>query len=191
MDNEITVLVSCSYEELHNELLSNNFEIKEQFEMHDDYMLDKSVDVSKMDKREILSRCILVRNVVNLWKGLVYKNKIYAENGDIIEQSKIECPIEDIDAAIKFIEAINYKKLFHIYNKSIVYSNGKTEFIVQIVDDYIFIEMEQQSHGLNKTYDSIEEMKIELDSYNLPYYKNDYFVKKAEIMLDKIIKGYK
>lgn len=190
MDNEITVLVNCSYEELHNQLLLNNFEIKEEFELHDDYMIDKSVDIiANMDKREILSKCILVRNVVGIWKGLVYKNKKYAPNGDIIGQSKVQCPIEDIDAAIKFMEAINYKKLFHIYDKSIVYSNDKTEFVVQIVGEYIFIEMEQECEHINKKYNTIEQMKAELDSYNLPYYKNDYFVKKAEIILDKMMKN--
>lgn len=46
--------------------------------------------------------------------------------------------------------------------------------------------MENKADYTNIKYSTIEEMKENLDIYNLPYLKNNYFVKKTEIMLNKI-----
>ena len=81
------------------------------------------------------------------------------------------------------METINYQILFKIYDKCIVYANKKTEFVVQIVNDkYIFIELEDKCNHIDRFYNTIEEMKDDLDSYNLPYNKDNYFVKKAELV---------
>ncbi len=187
MELEITVLVNCSYENLHKSLLENNFEIKEEYYLTDDYMIDKNIDINKLDSLEILKKCILVRHIVGIKKVLLYKYKKYDDNKDILEQGKVECPVEDTDKAIKFMEALSYKKLFKIYDKCIVYANKTTELIVQLVnDEYIFIEMEDKCDHIDRKYVSIEEMKNDLDSYNLCYDKSNYFVKKAELMLSKI-----
>ena len=145
-----------------------------------------------MTKLDVLKKCVLIRNIVGIDKKIVYKDKKYAANGDIIEQRKIECSINNIEDAIKFMEAINYKKLFKIYDKCIVYSNDKTELIVQLVnDEYIFIEMESKYEYIDKEYSKVQDMIDDLNSYNLSHDKSNYFVKKAEIMLDKVIKENK
>ena len=41
---------------------------------------------------------------------------------------------------------------------------------------------------MKKKYDSIEEMKKVIVKYNIPIKNNDYFVKKALIELQKIIR---
>ena len=102
MEKEITVLVTCDYNQLHQELINEGFNIKEEYELNDDYMLDSRIDISKMNKLDILKNCILIRNIVGIKKVLLYKYKKYDENENIIEQGKIECPIEDINKAIKF-----------------------------------------------------------------------------------------
>jgi len=188
MENEITVLVNCSYDELHKQLIKNNFSIKEKYQLNDIYMIEENIDIKAMEKLEVLKKCILVRDIGSNTKKLVYKYKKYALNGDILEQGKVECPITDIDKAVKFMESINYKELFKIYDEIIVYANGKTELAVQLVNDkYIFIELEDKCNYIDRKYNSIEEMKEDLDSYDLPYNKDNYFVKKAEIMLDNIL----
>lgn len=189
LEQEITVLVNCTYDELYRQLINKNFEIKEEYEVKDDYMIESNIDLHSMSKLDILKKCILVRNITGIKKVLLYKYKKYAYNGDILEQGKIECPIDDIKKAIKFMEAINYKKLFNICDKCIVFANNKTELIVQLVNEkYIFIEMESKGDYVDTEYNNIEDMKKALDSYNLPYNKNNYFVKKAELMLDEILK---
>ena len=87
------------------------------------------------------------------------------------------------------MKAINYKILFKIYDKCIVYANEFTELAVQLVNDkYIFIELEDRCNHINRFYNTIDEMKDDLDKYNLPYNKDNYFVKKAELILDETLK---
>lgn len=190
METEITVLVKSDYNTLKRILKENEFQKKEEYELEDTYMIDNNIDLSKLSKLEILQKCILVRNIVNIKKELLYKYKKYAPNGDIIEQGKVECPVLDIDKAIDFMKSINYKKLFKIYDKCIVYANKETELIVQLVNDkYIFIEMEDNCEHINRHYNSVEELKEDLNRYQLPIDTSNYFVKKAELILNEQIKS--
>lgn len=187
MENEITVMVNCDYETLHKELTDNKFEIKEEYLLNDSYMINKNINIYEMNNLDILKKCILVRDINGIKKVLLYKYKEYAPNGSIIKQGKVECPVNDTSKAISFMEAINYKELFKIKDKCIVYANDKTELIVQLVNDkYIFIEMEDECDHINKKYNSIEELKEDLKSYNFSVDYSNFFVKKAEIMLEKI-----
>ncbi len=189
MEMEITVLVNSNYDFLKQELDKNGFIIKEEYELDDCYMINDNIDLTKLSKLEILKNCILVRNIVNIKKELLYKYKKYAPNGDIIEQGKVECPIFDIDKAINFMRSINYKELFKIYDKCIVYANKETELTVQLVNDkYIFIEMESKCNYINRIYKSVNELKEDLNRYNLPIDKSNYFVKKAELILSEILR---
>ena len=114
----------------------------------------------------------------------MYKYKKFADNGDILEQGKVRCPVNDIDKAITFMEYINYKRLFHIYDKCIEFKNDETLLIVQLVNDkYIFIELEAQDDET-----TTDELKEILNKYNLPIDTSNYFVKKAELMLDEVLK---
>lgn len=188
METEITVLVNTTYDELKKELEKNGFQIKDEYELKDDYMINKNLDLSKLSKLEILQNCILVRDIVNIKKVLLYKYKKFASNGDILEQGKIECPVTDIDKAIKFMETIDYRKIFNIYDKCVVYANEETELIVQLVNNkYIFIEMESECEYINRKYESLEELKDDLNRYNLPIDTSNYFVKKAEIILNETL----
>lgn len=186
METEITVLVKSDYGVLKRELEKNEFQIKEKYELKDVYMIDKDIDLSKLSKLEILKKCILVRDIVNIKKELLYKYKKYDVNGDILEQGKVECPVIDIEKAIGFMESINYKKLFNIYDRCIVYANKETELVVQLVNDkYIFIEMESECEHIKRKYNSVEELKKDINRYNLPIDNSNYFVKKAELILSE------
>ena len=152
-------------------------------------MISNDIDLSKLSKLEILQNCILVRDIVNIKKELLYKYKKYASNGDILEQGKVECPVTDIDKAIKFMESINYKKIFNIYDKCIVFANRETELVVQLVNNkYIFIEMESECEHIDRKYESVAELKKDLNRYNLPIDNSNYFVKKAELILSETLK---
>ncbi len=189
METEITVLVKTDYKSLKKDLESKGFELKEEYELNDNYMISNDLDLSKLSKLEILGKCVLVRDIVNIKKVLLYKYKKFADNGDILEQGKVECPIDDIDKAINFMKAINYKELFHIYDKCIVFANKETEITVQLVNDkYIFIEMEASPEYVDRKYESVEELKNDLNRYKLPIDNTNYFVKKAELMLDEVLK---
>ncbi|MDD3341614.1 MAG: hypothetical protein PHN72_05465 [Bacilli bacterium] len=188
LEKEITVLVTCTYPELHQQLLKNKFQIKEEYIVNDIYMIAKDTSLEKFSTLEILQKCILVREIEDIKKVLLYKYKKYSETGDILEQGKVECPVVDIERAVLFMEAIGYQTLFKIYDKNIVYANEETELVVQLVNNqYVFIEMDGTAEYVDRTYETIEEMKKELVKYQLPYDASTYFAKKAEMMLQKVM----
>lgn len=191
-ENEITVKVNTTYDKLHDILLKNNFIIKEEYTVKDTYMINKEINITELNDLEVLKKCILVRDVVDIEKSLVYKNKEYDSEGNIIKQSKIKCPILDIDKEIKFMEEINYIKLFNIIDKCIVYVNNDNELVVELVNDkYIFIELESNPEYINKKYTCYLDMINELNSYNLPIDKTNYFVKKAVLVLNDTVRSNK
>ena len=188
-ENEIPVQVTCSYEELHSLLIKQGFKIIEKYKVIDEYLISKDYDLKNKNSLAILKECVIVRYIENTLKELLYKYKEYSNNGDIIKQAKVSCKVNDIKEASNFMKTIGYKELIHIQNNSVVYTNDKIEFAVQLVNDkYIFIELEDKSEYLNKTYSSIEEMKEEINLYNLPIVKDKYFAKKAAIILEDKLK---
>lgn len=190
LEKEITVLVETDYDNLVKILKTKGFNIIEKYQVNDIYMINENIDLNTLDNLSILQKCILVRDIVGIEKQLLYKYKKYNKFGEIIEQGKVKCPILNIGMGIEFMNSINYKKLFEINDECIVYSNNEIEIVVQIINDkYIFIEMEDKCEYIKKEYSTIEEMIKELEKYNLPYNKNNYFVKKAEIILENIRNG--
>lgn len=188
-ENEITVQVTCNYEELHNLLIKQGFKIIEKYTIIDEYLISKDYDLKNKNYLDILKECVIVRYIENEVKELLYKYKEYSNNGDILKQAKVSCKVNDIKEASNFMKTIGYKELIHIQNNSVVYTNDKIELAVQLVNDkYIFIELEDKSEYLNKTYSSIEEMKEEINLYNLPIVKDKYFAKKAAIILEDKLK---
>lgn len=57
LENEITVLVKCSYEELKKILESNDFLQKQEYVVNDIYMINNQVDLKNTKKLDILSKC--------------------------------------------------------------------------------------------------------------------------------------
>lgn len=187
LETEITVLVTVDYETLEKELKQNNFVKKEEYTVNDVYMIDNKIDISNMNNLDILKKCILVRNIEGFSKESLYKYKKYDDNGDILEQGKVRCPITNIPKAIQFMKAINYKELFKVHDKCIVYANSKSELIVQLVNDkYIFVEMENKCEFIDRVYNNVDELKEDICSYNLSIDKSNFFVKKAEMILNEI-----
>lgn len=185
---EITVRVNVGYEKLEEELKRNNFIKKEEYIVNDSYLINSSINITDMKSLDILKKCVLVRDIVGILKQLLYKYKKYDSNGDIIEHGKIKCPVTDINKAMEFMNAIGYEKLFDIHDKCIVFANDKTELVVQLVNDkYIFIEMESEPQYINRKYENVEELKDDICSYNLSIDKSNFFVKKAELILNETL----
>ena len=177
---EITVSVTSDYNTLVNSLTKEGFKYKEEYIMKDVYMINSDINLNKLSSLEILKKCILVREIKNIKKALLYKKKEYDTNGDILNEIKIECPVDDTLKAIEFMRSINYDILFTIDDICTVYEYNDVELCIQRVNDkYIFIELETFK---NQT---IDELKAIINSFDLPIDKSNYFVKKAEIILNE------
>lgn len=175
---EITVKVNSSYDKLHSDLERIGFKKIKQTIMYDTYMIDKNIDISNIKDLDILSKCIIVRNIDD-YNAFIYKIKEYDEYENIISQEKIECNILDINNGIKFMKMINYKELLNIKSELIFYSNNNLDILVQIVNDsFILIEMEDDK------FNNIEDMINEFSKLDIDYDKSNYFVKKAQIILN-------
>lgn len=179
---EITVELDTDLETLKGILAKQNFKIIKEYDINDIYMVDRKCDLTQ-NPLDILSDCLLIRNIdekdeVN--NMITYKWKDYNENEEITKQGEVNCVVESLYDAEHLLNIIGFIRIFEIRDHLIIYSNGITEFAVQLVNDkHIYIELEDTSRRSGKYYETIEEMKEEINKLNIPIKGDNYFVKKA------------
>ena len=194
-ENEITMKVNCGISELCKILEDKGFKVIDRFTMNDIFMIPNTLKskIKTLTSREILKDAILIRDIENQLKEnrtkkITFKKKEFNKNSDILNQESINCDILDIDEAVNLFQAIHYFKIMNINERDIVY--GKGDFKIAIKDirkgDNL-IEVETVSN--NDNIDTIEKLKTQIINLQIPVDTSNFFVKKAEIELDKIIKG--
>lgn len=193
-ENEITMKVNCGISELCKILEDKGFKVIDKFTMNDIFMIPNTLKskIKELTSREILKEAILIRDIENQLKEnrtkkITFKKKTFNENGDILSQESINCNIFNIDEAVNLFQAINYYKIMNIVESDTVY--GKEDFEIAIKDiengDNL-IEVETVSN--NDHINTIEKLKSQIINIQIPVDTNNFFVKKAEIELDKILK---
>lgn len=188
-ENEITVKVTCSKDELLKCLKDKGFKDGRVFSLNDYYLIPKTLNIKNMTAREILSKAVIIRYIINdgvVSQKLTFKIKNIADNGDIISQQAINCDVFDIEDARKLFEALGYYEIMNIKENDIIYHKNGLELALKFIENSdILIEIETEP---NTEWDTIEKIKNILSQINLPIEKNEYFIKKAENELNKIIK---
>lgn len=192
-ENEITVKIKCEPNELCTILENKGFKVIDKFIMNDIFMIPNSTKskINDLTSREILKDAILIRDIENQFEGniskkITFKEKKFSANGDILSQKSINCDIVNVDEAVNLFQAINYYKIMNIVENDIVYVKDDLEIdIKDIQNGDNLIEVETVSS--NKELDTIEKIKKQIINLQLPIDTTDFFVKKAEIELDKII----
>ena len=187
-NNEITVKVNKDFDEVIKILINSEFKITDEFSCEDTYFVPKEIDINKMPIRDIIKNAVIIRSV-RKDKVLVFKKKEIDKDGNIISQEKIECDILNIEDAKKFIKAIGYKEIMEIAEDDVCYSkNGLVLILKNIRNGDNLIEVEtKEKEGLK----TIEDLKKKILELNLPIDTSNFFVKKAEIELEKAIKRLK
>lgn len=187
-ENEITVKVICSKDELIKSLVDKGFQDGRTFSLDDYYFIPKNLDIENMTTREIVSRSIIIRYIVNDGKVrqvITFKIKEIDGNGDIINQQAINCDIYNIEEAKKLFEAIGYYEIMNIKENDIVYSKNGLELALKFINNgEILIEIETEP---NTEWDTIEKIKNIISRLELPIERDKYFVKKAENELNRIL----
>jgi len=188
-ENEVTIKVTCSKEELIKKLISKGFEEERKFSLDDYYFIPNTIDIKKMSVREILSKAIIIRYIVDdekIVQKITYKIKDIADNGDIISQTAINCDILNIEDAKQLFKALGYYEIMNIKENDIIYSKNKFELAIKCIKNSdILIEIETEP---NTNWDTIEKIKDIILQINIPIEKDQYFIKKAENELNKILK---
>ena len=187
--NEITVKIKCELETFYKTVEEKGFKIVDKFSMNDVYFIPNTIEINKMNTRNILAKAVLVRDVIEKTsnretKRITYKIKNFDEKGNIINQEAINCDILEIEDAKRLLKAIGYKEIMTIIEDDIVYEkDGFKLAIKNIKDGDNLIEIEE-----NERYNAIEKLIQKVNELEIPIYTDNYFVKKAEIELDKILK---
>ncbi len=186
-ENEITVEVDTTLENLISILENRGFKLKQTYDLNDIYLINK-LD-KKCDYLSMLNKCVLIRHIIEEnkeTKMLTYKYKEYNENKEITKQGKVKVKIDDIDNSKLLFEKLNFEELIKINDHMLVYATDKDELVVQNVNGkHVYIEIEDKCNYADRFYNSIEEMKEVIIDNSIPIKGNDFFVKKAEIELQE------
>lgn len=189
--NEITLKIKCELNEFYKIIEEKGFKIIDEFSMDDTYFVPKEVDLDKTDIRDTLSKALLVRDIIGKMsnkrtKLITFKIKNFDEAGNILNQESVNCNILEIEDAKKLLKVIGYKEIMNIKENDVVYEKDGFQLAVKNIkdgDNLIEIETEE-----NDEIDTIEKLIQKVNKMGIPVYTDDYFVKKAEIELEKILR---
>ena len=185
-ENEITVRVICSDEDLINKLKDEGFNEGIKFSLDDYYLVPNNLDINILSVREILAKAVIVRYVIyneQVIQNITFKQKDINEQGEILSQNSISCNVLDVNEARKLLEAMGYIEIMNIKEKDVVYYKENFELAIKFIENSnTLIEIET-----NSEFNTIEKLKNKVKELNLPIEENMYFVKKAEEELSKIL----
>ena len=181
MGKEVTVRLNIKLEELINYLKENNYKEIDNYIMTDLYY----VKDKEYDKKILPNDYVLIRKIENYLLNkenkilLSHKQKEYS-NKELITDKKTQIQIYNIEETKNFLETFDYKSLLILKDHIIIYAKNNLELCIQEVNDkYLYLEIET-----NKYYDTIEKLKQAVIDINLPYDDTNYFVSKAQDMLE-------
>ena len=188
-NNEITVKIKVSLDEFYKIIEEKGFWIDHEFSMNDTYFIPETLNLNKMSTREILSKAVLVREINGKTSGKVikkitFKIKNFDDNGNVLSQESVNCDIKDIEDAKNLLKAIGYREVMCIKEDDIVYEKDGLQLAIKDIkngDKLIEIETEE-----NDELNTIDKLIQKISKLDIPIYTDNYFVKKAEIELDKV-----
>ena len=157
-----------------------------KFRLDDHYLIPKTLKIEELTIREILSKAVIVRNIDNDGKivnKITFKKKNINEKGEIVSQTAISCKVFDYTEGIRLFEELGYYEIMNIIEDDIIYYNDKIELAIKdIYNGDLLIETET-----NENIKKIEELKEIIEKLEIPFEKENYFVKKAEERLRGIL----
>lgn len=188
--NEITVKIKCELKKFYKIVEEKGFKIVDKFSMDDTYFVPETLNLDKMKIREILSKAVLVRDIRGkmsdrITKKITFKIKNFDEYGNILSQEAVNCDILKIEDAKKLLKAMGYKEIMNIKEDDVVYEKDGFQLAIKDInngDKLIEIETEE-----NEDLDTIEKLIKKINEIEIPIYTDNYFVKKAEIELNKVL----
>ena len=185
-ENEITIRILCLKEELIKHLEEKGLKKGRKFRLDDHYLIPKMLKIEELTVREILSKAVIIRNIDNDGKKvnkITFKKKNINEKGEIVSQTATSCEVIDYTEGIKLFEELGYYKIMNIIEDDIIYYNDKIELAIKDIENGdLLIETET-----NKNITTIEELKKIIEKLEIPFEKENYFVKKAEERLRGIL----
>lgn len=187
--NEVTVKIICNEDELIKILTNNGFKRGSEFSLDDYYFVPNNLDINKLPAREVLSKAIIIRYIIDdgkIIQKITFKRKNIDEEGNILSQDSINCDILNIEDAKRLFKSIGYSEIMNIKENDIRYYKDDFELTLKFVKNGdLLIEIETEE---NTEWNTIDKIKKIIELIDLPIEKDNYFVKKAENELNKIMK---
>ena len=185
-ENEITIRILCSKEELIKCLEEKGLKKGRKFRLNDHYLIPKILRVEELTVREILSKAVIIRNIDNDGKKvnkITFKKKNINEKGEIVSQTATSCEVMNYTEGIRLFEELGYYEIMNIIEDDIIYYNDKIELAIKdVYNGDLLMEIE-----INNNTTTIEELKEIIESLEISFEKENYFVKKAEERLGKVL----
>ena len=185
-ENEITIRILCSKEELIKCLEEKGLKKGRKFRLDDHYLIPKTLKIEELTVREILSKAVIIRNIDNdgeIVNKITFKKKNINEKGEIVSQTATSCEVLDYTEAIRLFEELGYYEIMNIIEDDIIYYNDNIELAIKDIENGdLLIETET-----NKNITTIEELKKMIERLEIPFEKENYFVKKAEERLGETL----
>ena len=186
-ENEITIKITCSNEQLIKHLTDKGFCEGRKFTLDDYYLIPKDLKLDDLTTRDILSKAVIIRYIVDdgkIIQKITFKKKYINGNGEILSQKAINCDVLDYKAGINLFNELGYYKIMNLKESDVIYYKDKLELAIKFIENSkTLIEIETDDNF--KTIDELKKLVTELE---IPIEKGNYFVKKAEDELNKILK---
>lgn len=188
--NEITLKINTEVEQFEQILKNKGFSIVKEFTLYDTYLIPKKLKTENSVARDILANAIIIRDINDIKdkkekKLITIKSKKIDSNGDIINQRSTNCEITNIEEAKKIFYEIGYKEIMKIKEKDKVYEKDGFQIAIKDIENgENLIEIETTE---KEEINTIEKIKKKLQELKLPVDTSNYFVKKAEIEINKIL----
>ena len=186
-ENEITIKITCSNEQLIKHLTDKGFCEGRKFTLDDYYLIPKDLKLDDLTTRDILSKAVIIRYIVDdgkIIQKITFKKKDINGNGEILSQKAINCDVLDYKAGINLFNELGYYQIMNIKESDIIYYKDKLELAIKFIENSnTLIEIETDDN-----FKTIVELKQLVTGLEIPIEKGNYFVKKAENELNKILK---
>lgn len=186
-ENEITIKITCSNEQVIKHLTDKGFCERRKFTLDDYYLIPKDLKLDDLTTRDILSKAVIIRYIVDdgkIIQKITFKKKDINGNGEILSQKAINCDVLDYKAGINLFNELGYYQIMNIKESDIIYYKDKLELAIKFIENSnTLIEIETDDN-----FKTIVELKQLVTELEIPIEKGNYFVKKAENELNKILK---
>lgn len=186
-ENEITIKTICSNEQLIKHLTDKGFCEGRKFTLDDYYLIPRDLKLEELTTRDILSKAVIIRYIVDdgeIIQKITFKKKDINANGENLSQKAINCEVLDYKAGINLFNELGYHQIMNIKESDVIYYKDKIELAIKFVENSnTLIEIET-----NENFKTIDELKQLVNELEIPIEKGNFFVKKAEDELNKILK---
>lgn len=185
-ENEITIKVACSNDELIKHLINKGFNEGRKFTLDDYYLIPKDINMNQLSTREILAKAIIIRYIVDdreIIQKITFKKKNINSDDEIISQKATNCDVLDYKSAIDLFYELGYYQIMNIKESDVIYFKDKLGLAVKFIENgNTLIEIET-----NENFETVDKLKKLVKELEIPIENNNYFVKKAEDELNKLL----